>query len=146
MSIYACIRRQQWSELYYQIDSTYDHSLITCRECNQGRQVKTNLDFTLDQDFHSLKENQLKTIKNRGWVFKESIALETLLDDYDYTKMKEGNNNGERGKITNGTGKINENSKTDGRIRIAGFVTKHRINAGTKQNILKPFRIKTNIK
>lgn len=134
MSIYACVRRQLWSKEYYQLESTYDHSLITCRECDQGRQIKINFDLNLDRDFHSLKKNHLKIIKERGWVFKESIPLETLLDNYDYTMMKGINNE-----------KQNSNGFTGNR-RITGFVYKHRNIARTKQDIFKPIRLKLTIK
>ena len=89
MSVYACIRRQKWSQIYQdKSEIVYDNSLILCLSCKQGKKIKNNPDCSLDRDFYLLKNNHLKVIKERGWIFKDPIAEESLHDNFDYTKIK----------------------------------------------------------
>ena len=89
MSIHACIRRQKWSQIHCKnVDSVYDSSLISCVSCEQGKEIKTNPDCSLDRDFYLLKDNHLKVIRERGYIFKDSIAEESLKDNFDCTKIK----------------------------------------------------------
>lgn len=138
MSIHACIRRQKWSQLYNEQETAYDHSLITCRYCEQGVEININPDCNLDRDFHILIEKQLKVIHDRGWIFKETIPLATLYDTYNYTQMKI-----DRRKTD---GKEDTVAKGTWQERISRFVTKHRNITGAKQNVSKPIRIKLNPK
>lgn len=133
MSTHACIRRQKWSTIYKTQEGSYDHSLLTCQICNQGRQVKRNPDSQLDRDFDLLKENQLKVIRDRGYIFKDSVALESLLDSYDCSKIKLRRES--HGK-----------SRKDKRSRVARLIAKHRYLARSKQNILQSNRSKLSLK
>ena len=137
MSINACIRRQKWSKLYTKLKFIYDHSIITCQSCDQGKKTKDNPDYKLDQDFQTLKNNQLKIIRERGWVFKETISLESLYNTFDYTQIKTRRNTNDK-----------EHSilRIGNRERIIRFIRKHRSIARDKQNISKPIRIELNTK
>lgn len=125
MSTNACLRRQEWADKLRHIIKleqgikVQDHSLITCLKCDQGEAVKKNPDKYINRDFLVLKEKQTQLIRKRGWVFKEGISYETLLDNYDFTMMKV--NNGRRN--NNGKGKI---LKKSDRERIIRFIRKHR--------------------
>ena len=118
MSILACIRRQKWSKLYNVVEGLHDNSLLTCRSCLKGKKVLQNPDSFSDRDFNLLMNNHLKVITERGWVFKEPIALESLFDTFDCTMIKLNRRvDHDRRKTITG------NSKSRG---IARFVRKHR--------------------
>jgi hypothetical protein len=136
MSIHACIRRQTGSKLYNNIESIYDHSLLTCKKCDQGKKIISDPDCSTDRDYHFLKNNQLKIIEKRGWIFKESISLESLYDTFDCSQIKLNRRKSNAKKGTN-------YSKQRG---ITRFIRKHRLVTRSKQNFFQSFRTDLTLK
>ena len=104
-----------------------------CKNCETGKQVEQSPECFINRDNRELKNKHRKTIKERGWTFKEEIELDDIFKTFD-SKIRK------KRKEKNGTSKKVPRMGS-GAGTGAGSSGKHGNTSGNQPDDIKPVRL-----
>ena len=88
LSTDACIRRQS-NPFRGKTYKKYEDSFQACQQCEQGKLVIKHPDHFINRDFKALKTRHLRTLENRGFIFKESNKnKDNIIENYNPLKNR----------------------------------------------------------